>query len=108
MTTTRGWEAIYESGLADLARWAPEGVTATRDGEVLELRRGDRVVYADPMPHLRRGDEAVHVRLWSPRGPRVKLVGRNGSWEIFSFDNVPLRVEWAERRVRTLIDDLFA
>ena len=46
MTKARGWEAIYESGLADLARWAPEGIEVRRDGEVLEFRRGERVIYA--------------------------------------------------------------
>ena len=106
MTKARGWEAIYESGLADLARWAPEGIEARRDGEVLEFRRGERVIYAAANPYLERKDHVAHVVLWSSGGARIKLVGSEAGWDVYTFENLPLRMEWTESRVRQLIADL--
>jgi hypothetical protein len=72
----------------------------------LHMRAPGGELYLKPIAlHIVGADGRVDLEAW-PTLNRVKLVGREGTWQIVTDSNVPLREPWSRETFVRLVQDL--
>lgn len=112
------WEDVV-NGVVNQARgWAEEAGFATSvqpleempTVKALTIENGRQRIQVEPAMYAAdRVPTAVDIYAY-PSLIRVRLHGpdRNGAWEIFTADNIPLRRSWSARTFLELCSDLTA
>lgn len=108
------WKEAVKELAENAYDWAPKGMRrewhpANNGAQILELSEDGKRLYLEP------ADWAVDqlptsVDLWSARGPRVRLVGPDGSgkWKVLTSDLVDMHRAWNRSSFAALCKDLLA
>lgn len=114
------WLARVETVLEDVQRWSAEQNWSTHRADktiredrlgtylapTLRIRVPDGEIQVDPVAlQVVGADGRIDLEAW-PSLNRVKLIGRNGHWEIMTDSNVPLRQPWNHDTFVQLVHDL--
>ena len=100
--TAEGWPVHREQ------KQIRERLVGEYQAPVLRIRVPGGDIYLTPVAlHVVGADGRVDLEAW-PTLNRVKLVGRDGRWEIVTDSNVPLREPWDRDQFVRLVHDLHA
>ena len=116
------WQAAVNAAMNDAQQWSEqEGWLVRREEKtaheellgdyvvpMLHIRVSDGELLVNPVGlHVIGADGRVDLEGW-PSLNRVKLIRRQGQWQLFTDSNVPLRRPWTKETFAELAKDLVA
>lgn len=101
-STAEGWAVLRDD------KRIRERLLGEYTAPALRIRAPGGDVFLTPIAlHIVGADGRVDLEAW-PTLNRVKLVGRDGAWQIMTDSNVPLREPWGRDTFVSLVRDLQA